>query len=477
MAKKKQTTQEQKEIKFDLELLTHKYSDYYIDFKTDKKIISNEEKEQSENNFVWYDTKEVFYPIYKAKVSYEISKTKTLHPIVIEILKILEYLHTLKDINIAMIQNITQLDSEILGSILADLERKGYLGQDLSLTQNGKEILQKEKEKTRANTSAFVGIDGIFGTILECAKQNKDIFLVDRPSKDSIELKPDGHMRPHTQSLNEEFSENKTLRQILIEGLNGLDKVDEKEEENREEDNKNNVEICEINTIESIKKFYKRYICLFYKNVKGDEKFLVLDDKHEIDRKTTERFDKMIDTSKFNAKENDAFKQNQEKFDTYTPEKIKETLDLDLSQGKTLEMQEHKKYFLYSFEHAKKAVYIQSPWVRIKVLKQYKDKIEQALDRGIKIMIKYGMKPRNRFDKDSIDEESRQYFATLKEKYPNLFFTKEVYDHSKIVICDEEFMIIGSFNWLSFSGEKERSETSNINKTKREIQKKIKKFL
>lgn len=49
-------------------------------------------------------------------------------------------------------------------------------------------------------------------------------------------------------------------------------------------------------------------------------------------------------------------------------------------------------------------------------------------------------------------------------------------DHSKIIICDDEYMIIGSFNWLSFGGENsERSETSTINKNESEIQSKNKK--
>lgn len=54
-------------------------------------------------------------------------------------------------------------------------------------------------------------------------------------------------------------------------------------------------------------------------------------------------------------------------------------------------------------------------------------------------------------------------------------------NHSKILICDDEFMIIGSFNWLSFGGlaDKDgdtRGETSSVVKNLDSIQKEIDKF-
>lgn len=51
----------------------------------------------------------------------------------------------------------------------------------------------------------------------------------------------------------------------------------------------------------------------------------------------------------------------------------------------------------------------------------------------------------------------------------------------KFIIRDDEFMIVGSFNWLSFGGENKggealRGETSTINKNKESIKKHIAKF-
>lgn len=118
--------------------------------------------------------------------------------------------------------------------------------------------------------------------------------------------------------------------------------------------------------------------------------------------------------------------------------------------------------------------------MRHDTLEIYKEYIQSALEKGVKITIKYGMQKRSQKDKKEIDEEALTYLNELKAKYPN-FSLKHDYDHSKILICDEEFMIVGSFNWLSFRGESKgdealRGETSTIIKNKESIKKQIAKF-
>lgn len=63
---------------------------------------------------------------------------------------------------------------------------------------------------------------------------------------------------------------------------------------------------------------------------------------------------------------------------TASKEVIKSKLDSvpDLSKGVTLEVGEHKRYFIYVLEKAKKHIYIQSPWVRYNVLETYKAHIQ-----------------------------------------------------------------------------------------------------
>lgn len=446
MAKNKDTLKQVKNP--DLELLTHKYSDFFP-------------------NYYMYDVREIDYPAYSTKVLYEYTKAREIHPIIIEVLKIIQFLEGIRGVDTYFgLSNITQLDKDILDSILAEVTIKGYLKQDdLKLSTNGKEILEKEKELITERDSAYVNFDGIFGTVLsDNGKFNPD----DRKAREgSIEFKPYVKSRPRIECLDEEFSDNKTLRQILIESL-----------QDKEKDITNILEV-------SPNKFFKRYICLFYKDAEANEKILALNHDYEIDGDATERFDWLMEEQKFtsecvsvNCK--GLLEESEKKFEESTPEVIKEKIkpveQLEISDGKTIEVDEHKKYFIYVLENAKDNIYIQSPWINWRTLQIYKSHIRKAVEKGVKVTIRYGMKPRNRFDKVGIDGKSKRFFDELGKDYFRLI---KADDHSKILICDDTFMIMGSFNWLSFGGGDEknaRGETSSINMNKKEIEKQIEKF-
>lgn len=431
----------------DLELLTHKYSDFY-------------------DGFYMYDVREIDYPAYRTKVVYEYTKPKEVHPIIIAVLKTIKYLEGIHGIDIySELNKITQLDKEILDSILAEITTKGYLKQnELKLSTNGKEILEKEKELITEKDSAYINFDGIFGTVLE---DNGKLNQNDKKAREgAIEFKP-YVTRPRIECLDEEFSDNKTLRQVLIENL-----------QDKEKDITNILEL-------SPKKFFNRYTCLFYKNVEENEIFLVLNQNYEEDDYATDLFDRLMNEQKFTSENvspncKPLFEESAKKFEESTPEVVEEKLrpveQVEISNGKTIEVDEHKKYFIYVLENAKSHIYIQSPWINWRTLQIYKDYIKNAVKKGVKVTIKYGMKPRNRFDKAGIDNESKSFFGNLDKNYFKLINTD---DHSKILICDDSFMIMGSFNWLSFGGGNEkdaRGETSSINMNQAEIKKQIEKF-
>ena len=95
MAKKKtlrsQNTQEAQEKDIDLELITHKYSDYYQDSKNAQNDDENalvqkiDMQEQQYTSYYWYDTKWVFYHMYVSKVTYDIVLDRDIHPIILRI--------------------------------------------------------------------------------------------------------------------------------------------------------------------------------------------------------------------------------------------------------------------------------------------------------------------------------------------------------------------------------------------------------
>ena len=431
----------------DLELLNHQYSDFYP-------------------GHYMYDVREIDYPMYRTKILFEYTKVQEIHPIVIAVLKTIQFLESVRNMDAySELKKITQLDKEILDSILAEMTTKGYLKQnDLQLSTNGKEILEKEKELVTEKTSAYLNFDGIFGT---CLSDNGKINQNNKKTREgAIGFKP-YVTRPRIEFLDEDFSNNKTLRQVLIENM-----------QDEEKDVTNILEIAP-------NKFFNRYICLFYKDTEENEKFLVLNHSYEQDAEATELFDRLMSEQKFtseyiSSKCKPLLEDSAKKFRQSTPEvieeKIKPVEQIAITEGKTIEVDEHKKYFIYVLENAKSSIYIQSPWINWRTLQIYKDYIQNAIKRGVKVTIKYGMKPRNRFDKAGIDDDSKIFFNSLDRKSFRLINT---HDHSKIVICDEDFMIMGSFNWLSFGGGNEkdaRGETSSINMNKGEIKKQIEKF-
>lgn len=267
----------QQGIKIDLEIIKQKYSNYY-------------------NSFIYDYAKEVFYPVYKAKIIYQIKRENEIDPVIMEILKIIGKIETFEGINtLEELQKITQLDMEIFGSIMSELITQGFVKEckynsEIKLTYKGKKSLINKKEKIIENTYSFVIVDGIFNEIFDSAKTVKEIFLANKPTKDSIELKPLYNTRLSTENLYNEFSDNKTLYQILLESLKGLDDT---------KDNK--VEISDILEIQYVEKFYKKYICIFYKNSEEYKKILVLDKDYKEDYVSTKLFDELIEKNNFNA--------------------------------------------------------------------------------------------------------------------------------------------------------------------------------
>ena len=475
---------------FDMELLTHKYADYYKGANAETTGLQESETGESNSNFVWYDTREVFYPVYKSKVRYQISKPRPLHPVIAQILEIVKYLQTLKNVDIlAKLLEITQLDGEIYQSILGELLVRGLLSDEngeLKLSNKGAEVLKNQNEIVRENADAFVLIDGVFGTFLGADKKANNLFCKNKPSENAVELKPKFSARARTEGLFEEFSGGKTLHQVLAEGLRGLDIAE----------NESECEICEINEIIDTRKFFERYFCLFYKNAQDEERVLVIDENYEINRGATALFDKLLSEQNFeecaanandkNDNKNTALLENREKFAALDGEKIaaltsqKPNLnerELDLNEGSELGVGEHKRYFNHILDFAKTRICIQSPWVRGKIVSLYKTRLEAALKRGVKVCVKYGISDK----KPDIDEGARGYFDELKAKFKGLFSTKTDNSHEKYIICDDDFIIGGSFNWLSFGGQKRgknepRKESSFIIKNQKTIAKYLKEF-
>jgi hypothetical protein len=106
--------------------------------------------------------------------------------------------------------------------------------------------------------------------------------------------------------------------------------------------------------------------------------------------------------------------------------------------------------FRSGIEMAKTRIDIESPWITRRALKELFRPIEAALKRRVQVRIVYGYPPANHKE-----DETQQVAAILQERwnrYGTLFKMRHGNTHIKSFICDDEFLLVGSFNFLSFAG-------------------------
>ena len=128
-----------------------------------------------------------------------------------------------------------------------------------------------------------------------------------------------------------------------------------------------------------------------------------------------------------------------------------------------LQNQEIKKMFLQTFLIAEKEIDIISPWMNGSVVnKALISLMENALNRGVKIKIIYGLDSDDNEYNLSRSARSDQTASLLVKKFSKhkgLFFVKRANIHYKLVICDEKYKLEGSYNYLSFTGDYEDDST------------------
>ena len=127
--------------------------------------------------------------------------------------------------------------------------------------------------------------------------------------------------------------------------------------------------------------------------------------------------------------------------------------------------EELREVFDQTFEWAKRQICIMSPWISNKVVDAIlMDKMRRSMARGVKINIVYGIgdgdnRHKGKGDKKKNDDRNiktedmakrlRKEFAA----YGDLFIMRRSNTHGKLLICDNRYYVIGSFNFLSFAGD------------------------
>jgi phosphatidylserine/phosphatidylglycerophosphate/cardiolipin synthase-like enzyme len=109
--------------------------------------------------------------------------------------------------------------------------------------------------------------------------------------------------------------------------------------------------------------------------------------------------------------------------------------------------------FHKALDIARERLVIMSAFVSDKVVDaKFENKLELCIQRGTKVYIVVG----EMVDKNTFREEARARglikLERLAKKYPSQFLLTFEEHHAKILVCDSEYAITGSFNFLSFSG-------------------------
>jgi len=128
---------------------------------------------------------------------------------------------------------------------------------------------------------------------------------------------------------------------------------------------------------------------------------------------------------------------------------------------------QHRKFLLKTLNEANKTIVIFSGWLTdYSVNDEFRTKIKSCLDRGVDIIIAWGYKKsgsisseqKNAGEKSIRDLQEWTSLNKTKGTLETFYFP----NHSKILICDTQYAVMGSFNWLSNSGGSTNEERSWI---------------
>jgi hypothetical protein len=157
-------------------------------------------------------------------------------------------------------------------------------------------------------------------------------------------------------------------------------------------------------------------------------------------------------------------------------ERAKVEVDLNAIVVRHLEVHEHRPLFMRSLDNAKERLLIISPWITDRVLNNLRlQKIRALVDRGVEVFVGYGIGEDNnqRPGRDK-GEQAIKFLTELARRKANLHFKEFGDTHAKILLVDDKYAVIGSFNWLSFEGDPRkgfREEMSYYVNVKTEIEK------
>lgn len=119
-----------------------------------------------------------------------------------------------------------------------------------------------------------------------------------------------------------------------------------------------------------------------------------------------------------------------------------------------LQTAEHGAWLAKALAEARETIIIISPWLKVRVVRPLLAAMKHALERGCEVWIGHGM-PASAFHQDRSDEEAVQLIDAL-QRSGRLIRVDNLGTHEKVLVCDDDFFITSSYNWLSYDGKDRR---------------------
>ena len=148
-------------------------------------------------------------------------------------------------------------------------------------------------------------------------------------------------------------------------------------------------------------------------------------------------------------------------------------------QTRLIRTEGHRRVLLDAIDRATQEVTLVSAWIGEQAFDgEIQDRLVSAMGRGARVRIAWGLGTTQRRGEGARNRErGENLLKGLRRRIPkrvkDLLLERRVETHEKFIICDDAFCAWGSFNWLSYRGERDsgyRRETSYYSERHEDIE-------
>jgi hypothetical protein len=124
---------------------------------------------------------------------------------------------------------------------------------------------------------------------------------------------------------------------------------------------------------------------------------------------------------------------------------------------RSVETYEHPRILREALRSSRERLLLISPWLKAGVVDdEFVGLLESALERGVRVYLGWGMSASETESPDA-DPKVLNRLTQLASGQSGFEFKRLGNTHAKVLLCDDRFIVVTSFNWLSFQGNPKRT--------------------